>query len=55
MKVSYEWLQTFFEKDALPSVKDIEQKLMFYAYEIEGVEEVNGISVFDVDVLPNRT
>jgi len=27
---------------------------MFHAYEIEGVEDVNGISVLDIDVLPNR-
>ncbi len=54
MKISYEWLQTFFEKGALPSVEEVEQKLMFHAYEIEGVEEVGEDSVIDVDVLPNR-
>jgi len=54
MKVSYEWLQTFFDEGACPSIKEIEQKLTFHAFEIEGVEEVNGDSVIDVDVLPNR-
>lgn len=54
MKLHYEWLQTFFENGALPSASDIEQKLMFHAYEVEGVEEVNGVPVIDIDVLPNR-
>ncbi len=54
MKVSYKWLKTFFEDGALPSVEDLEQKLMFHAYEIEDVEEVADDTVIDVDVLPNR-
>lgn len=58
MKVSYEWLQSFFDNPpaggTFPSVEKIEQKLMFHAYEIEGVEEVNGVPVLDIDVLPNR-
>lgn len=54
MKVSYEWLQMFFDKDTFPSLEEIEQKLMFHAFEIEGVEEVDGDSVIDIDVLPNR-
>lgn len=60
MKVSYEWLQTFFlpaqagEDGTLPSAADIEQKLMFHAYEVEGVEDVAGTQIIDIDVLPNR-
>ena len=54
MKISHEWLQTFFTEGTLPSVEDIERKLMFHAYEVEGVEAVNGTNVIDVDVLPNR-
>ncbi len=54
MKVSYKWLQTYFEDGALPSVVELEQKLMFHAFEIEGVEKVENDSVIDVDVLPNR-
>lgn len=54
MKVSYEWLQTFFDKNTLPSVEELEQILTFHAFEIEGVEEVGNTSVIDVDVLPNR-
>lgn len=54
MKVSYEWLQTFFDTNDLPPVEEIEQNLMFHSYEIEGVEKVGDTWVIDVDVLPNR-
>ncbi len=54
MKVSYEWLQTFFPTGALPPVEDVAEKLMFHAYEVEGVETVGATPVIDVDVLPNR-
>ncbi len=60
MKVSYEWLETFFLPaqaggvGTLPSVAELEQLLTFHAFEIEGVEEVAGTSVIDIDVLPNR-
>jgi len=53
MKVSYDWLKSFFEGD-LPSAKDVAELLMFGAFEVEGVEEVGGDSIIDVDVLPNR-
>jgi phenylalanyl-tRNA synthetase beta chain len=55
MKVSYEWLQTFFEEGVLPSADALAQTLIFHAYEVEGVEEVDGDTVLDVDVLPNRS
>ncbi|PCI28896.1 hypothetical protein COB52_03100 [Candidatus Kaiserbacteria bacterium] len=54
MKVSYEWINSFFKEGALPAVSEVEEKLTFHAFEIEGVEEVNGVSVIDVDILPNR-
>ncbi len=54
MKVSYKWLQTYFEEGVLPSVEEVEQKLMFHAFEIEGVEKLGDDHVIDVDVLPNR-
>tara|TARA_B100000745_G_scaffold219274_1_gene146014 strand:+ start:25876 stop:27798 length:1923 start_codon:yes stop_codon:yes gene_type:complete len=54
MKVSYEWLRTFFEEGTLPPVSQLQQKLTFHAFEIEGVEEVGGDSIIDIDVLPNR-
>jgi phenylalanyl-tRNA synthetase beta chain len=54
MKVSYNWLQTFFVEGALPPIAELEQKLIFHAYEIEGVEQVGDDYVLDIDVLPNR-
>jgi len=60
MKISYEWLQTFFpsvragEEGALPTPDELAETLVFHAYEVEGIEDVNGTSVLDVDVLPNR-
>ncbi|MFC1729774.1 phenylalanine--tRNA ligase beta subunit-related protein [candidate division KSB1 bacterium] len=53
MKVSYNWLQTYFDKE-LPSPEEVEEKLTFHAFEIEEVKKVGEDTVIDVDVLPNR-
>jgi len=57
MKVSHDWLQSFFEKP-LPSAEEIERALTFHSFEIEGVENSpaggGSDSVIDVDVLANR-
>lgn len=57
MKISRNWLQTYFEKE-LPSVQEIEQALVLHAFETEGIlEYVNGDyhdDVIEIDVLPNR-
>ncbi|PIT91354.1 hypothetical protein COU17_00995 [Candidatus Kaiserbacteria bacterium CG10_big_fil_rev_8_21_14_0_10_49_17] len=53
MKISHDWLQSFFEKP-LPSAEEIERSLTFHSFEIEGVERKGGDSVIDVDVLANR-
>lgn len=55
MKISYKWLQTFFDDGALPSAEELEQKLMFHAYEVEGIEEMDNDVILDIDVLPNRS
>ncbi len=49
MKVSHEWLQTFFEKP-LPSAMELADALTFHAFEIESVEN----DILDVKVTPNR-
>lgn len=54
MKVSYKWLQTYFEEE-LPSPAELGDILTFHAFEIEGIEEIKGDYVIDVDVLPNRS
>ncbi len=57
MKVSYNWLQEYFE-ETLPSVSELEQIFMMHALEVEGVDEVEVGSkkdwIIDLDVLPNR-
>ncbi len=53
MKISRNWLQTFFEK-ALPDAEVLERTLTFGAFEIEGVERVGDDDILDVKVLPNR-
>ena len=50
MKISREWLQTYFEQP-LPDAHALGEALTFHAFEIEGIENNN---VLDVKVTPNR-
>src|SRR3954471_16473679 len=49
MKISREWLQTYFDKE-LPGVDELAEALTFHAFEIESVEN----EVLDIKVTPNR-
>jgi phenylalanyl-tRNA synthetase beta chain len=49
MKISREWLQTYFDKE-LPNVEELSNAITFHAFEIESVEK----DVLDVKVTPNR-
>lgn len=53
MKVVHSWLKEYVG-DTLPDAQEAEKLLTFHAFEVDGVEEVEGESVIDVDVLPNR-
>lgn len=53
MKISREWLQTFFEQP-LPETQDLVHALTFHAFEIDGVERQQDDDVLDVKVTPNR-
>lgn len=58
MKISREWLQTFFA-DPLPDATVLAEALTFHAFEIESIQKYgHGVSiydeVFDVKVTPNR-
>jgi len=56
MKVSQNWLQTFFTAP-LPDVQALSDALTFHAFEIEGIEQVRhpmSNFVLDVKVTPNR-
>ena len=54
MLVSHNWLKEFLGENA-PDAQKIADLLTFHAFEIEGVEQVDGDTVIDVDVLPNRS
>ncbi|MCA9364173.1 phenylalanine--tRNA ligase subunit beta [Candidatus Kaiserbacteria bacterium] len=54
MKVLHSWLQEYVG-ETLPDAKQVEDLLTFHTFEIEGVEEVLGETVIDIDVLPNRS
>lgn len=54
MKVVHSWLKEYMG-EKLPDAQEIENLLNFYAFEIDGVEVVEGETVIDVDVLPNRS
>lgn len=54
MKVVHSWLKEYLG-DVLPEPKKVEELLTFHAFEVDGVEEVEGELVIDVDVLPNRS
>lgn len=53
MKISYNWLQTYFDTP-LPSPEEIGHTLTFGAFEIESIDVVGTDTVIDVKVLPNR-
>lgn len=53
MKISYNWLQEYFEKD-LPNPKELADLLNIRAFEVEEVEEKNSDSIFEIKVTPDR-
>ncbi|HEY0980471.1 MAG TPA: phenylalanine--tRNA ligase subunit beta [Candidatus Paceibacterota bacterium] len=53
MKYSYNWLQTHIE-EKFPPIEELEQKIIFHAFEVEGVEAVGADTVMEIKVLPDR-
>jgi phenylalanyl-tRNA synthetase beta chain len=53
MKVVHSWLKDYLG-DALPAPAQVEELLTFHSFEIDGLEEVEGETVIDISVLPNR-
>lgn len=53
MVVSYTWLQEYFD-EPLPPASELVELLSLHSFEIEGTEEVEGDTLIDIDVLPNR-
>lgn len=54
MKVIHSWLKEYIG-DSLPEPKVVEELLTFHAFEVDGVEELVGEVIIDIDVLPNRS
>jgi phenylalanyl-tRNA synthetase beta chain len=54
MKVVHSWLKEYVG-EKLPDEQAVEDLLNFHAFEIDGAEQVEGETVIDVDVLPNRS
>ncbi len=53
MKVVHSWLKDYLG-ESLPTPEKVEELLTFHSFEIDGLEEVEGESVIDISVLPNR-
>lgn len=53
MKVSYEWLQSYFDS-ALPKPKNLAELLTHNSFEVEKIENRGKDSIIEIDVLPNR-
>ncbi len=53
MKISRDWLQTFFDTP-LPDATELSHALTFHAFEIDGIERHQDDDVLDVKVTPNR-
>lgn len=53
MKVVHEWLKEYVGP-SIPSAEKLEELFMFHAFEVEGIEKVNGHDVIDVKILPDR-
>lgn len=54
MKVSYNWLNKYFDGQ-LPAPDKLAEALTFHAWEIEETYEVEGDTVLDVKVLPDKS
>jgi len=53
MKISYNWLQDYFE-EKLPEPSVIEDGIIFHSFEVEESVKVGDDTIFDVKVLPDR-
>lgn len=53
MKISYKWLQTYFD-EKLPTPDALAERLALAFAEVEGIERKNGDAILDIKVLPDR-
>jgi len=53
MKVSYNWLQNYFE-EKLPEPEKISEGIIFHSFEVEEIEKIGNDTIFDIKILPDR-
>ena len=53
MKISYNWLKTYFTSD-IPSPEKLVDLFTFHFSEVEGVEKIGENTIFDIKILPDR-
>lgn len=53
MKISYNWLQNYFEEE-LPSLEKLSEGIIFHSFEVEDVEKKGDDNIFDIKILPDR-
>lgn len=53
MKISYSWLQDYFE-EKLPEPEAIAEGIIFHSFEVEDVLKVANDTIFDIKILPDR-
>lgn len=53
MKISHQWLQTFFEEE-IPSPVEVQELLTKHSFEVESLEVHGSDAVLDIKVLPDR-
>ncbi|MDB5188672.1 MAG: Phenylalanine--tRNA ligase beta subunit [Candidatus Nomurabacteria bacterium] len=53
MKYSYNWVQSHIE-DPLPTPETLRETIIFHAFEVEQTEFIDGDTIFDIKVLPDR-
>ncbi len=54
MRISYNWLQEYFEAP-LPKAEELGKLLTMHAFEVESIEIVGNDKVLDIKVLPDRS
>lgn len=53
MKISYNWLQNYFE-EKLPTPEKVSEGIIFHSFEVEEMEKVGDDTIFDIKILPDR-
>ena len=53
MKISYNWLQNYFE-DKLPEPEEISEGIIFHSFEVDEIEKVGDDTILDIKILPDR-